>query len=77
MQEMNDEDETCRFLQVWLTPDRRGQKPQYGSTVYSDADRHNKLLRILSGTGASPAWNNVQEGVKTNLHQVCGNQFFN
>jgi redox-sensitive bicupin YhaK (pirin superfamily) len=23
--------ETCRFLQVWLAPDKRGHAPQYGS----------------------------------------------
>lgn len=28
--EMNDGDATCRFLQLWITPDARGHKPQYG-----------------------------------------------
>jgi redox-sensitive bicupin YhaK (pirin superfamily) len=53
---MNDGDETCRFLQVWMTPDRRGHTPQYGSSQYSARDRHNTLLHILSGTGPAPAW---------------------
>ncbi|KAG2483008.1 hypothetical protein HYH03_018088 [Edaphochlamys debaryana] len=54
--EMNDGDAVCRFLQIWLTPDRRGHKPQYGSSRYSKADRHNRLLQILGGTSTPPQW---------------------
>jgi redox-sensitive bicupin YhaK (pirin superfamily) len=32
--EMNEGAETCRFLQLWITPDKRGHKPQYGSSIY-------------------------------------------
>jgi redox-sensitive bicupin YhaK (pirin superfamily) len=59
LQEMNDHDETCRFIQVWLTPDTKAPgygAPKYGSTLYTKADRHNQLLHMLSGTGPSPAW---------------------
>ncbi|KAL4434154.1 hypothetical protein ABPG75_000595 [Micractinium tetrahymenae] len=67
--EMNDGDKTCRFLQVWITPDRRGHEPQYGSSSYDKADRHNKLLHILGGTGAVPAWPGLQKGRCITLHQ--------
>jgi redox-sensitive bicupin YhaK (pirin superfamily) len=59
LQEMNDHDETCRFIQVWLTPDTKAPgygQPKYGSTHYTKADRHNQLLHMLSGTGPTPAW---------------------
>ncbi len=46
-QEMNEGDEVCRFLQMWIVPDKRGHAPQYGSSVYTKADRHNRLLQIL------------------------------
>lgn len=52
---MNEHDEPCRFLQVWLTPERRGVAPRYGSTTYDAADRHNRLLHILHGSGTAPA----------------------
>jgi hypothetical protein len=52
--EMNDGDSTCRFIQVWLTPDKRGHAPQYGSSQYENEDRHNCLLHILGGTGEHP-----------------------
>ena len=70
-QEMNDADVRTRFLQIWMTPDQRGHKPQYGSSEYQKADRHNKLLHLLGGTGQVPDWDNVQNGAGIVLHQVC------
>lgn len=67
--EMNDGDKTCRFLQVWITPDQRGHAPQYGSTRYQKADRHNRLLHILGGTGAVPTWSTVSSNQPIKLHQ--------
>ncbi|KAF6258903.1 RmlC-like cupin [Scenedesmus sp. NREL 46B-D3] len=76
--EMNDHDETCRFIQVWLTPDTTAPgygEPKYGSTRYTKADRHNQLLHMLSGTGPSPAWHSVNGGMAPiRLHQD-GNVF--
>ena len=58
-------------LQIWLTPDQRGHEPQYGSTTYTAEDRHNRLLHILGGTGAAPAWPGVHRaGECIRLHQV-------
>lgn len=68
---MNEKDVRTRFLQIWMNPDRRGHKPQYGSSEYSKADRHNKLLHLLGGTGQLPEWDNVQKGAGISLHQVC------
>lgn len=56
--------------QVWITPDRRGHEPQYGSSTYDKAERHNKLLHILGGTGAVPEWPAVNRGRCIALHQV-------
>ncbi|KAL0050358.1 hypothetical protein WJX82_009631 [Trebouxia sp. C0006] len=67
--EMNEKDERTRFLQIWMTPDRRGHKPQYGSSKYSTADRHNKLLQILGGTQTMPAWETAASGAGITLHQ--------
>ncbi|PNH09578.1 hypothetical protein TSOC_003814 [Tetrabaena socialis] len=67
--EMNDSSDTCRFLQLWITPDRRGHAPQYGSSIYSKADRHNRLLHILGGTGQAPAWPQSHSPNSIHLHQ--------
>ena len=58
-------------VQVWLTPDQRGHKPQYGSAVYTKQDRHNQLLHLLGGTGPAPQWKRLNAGKGTvRLHQV-------
>lgn len=57
--EMNDHPtDTVRLLQVWLLPEAKGLTPQYGSRTFSKAQRHNKLLQLLGGTGAAapPGW---------------------
>ncbi|GBF87789.1 HAD subfamily IA [Raphidocelis subcapitata] len=54
--EENDHEETCRFIQVWLTPAARGLEPQYGSSTHERGARHNRLLQILAGTGPPPDW---------------------
>jgi redox-sensitive bicupin YhaK (pirin superfamily) len=68
LQEMNDGDATCRFLQLWITPNRRGHTPQYGSTRYDKPDRHTRLLRILGGTGLAPAWPGAHSPHSIALH---------
>lgn len=51
--EMNNGDETCRFLQIWITPNQRGLPVQYGSHKFAEAERRNVLLPIIRGKGRS------------------------
>lgn len=67
--EMNDGDVTCRFLQIWLTPDSRGHIPQYGSFMTHPEQRRNVLLAILQGTEPPPPWAVVMPGQPIRLHQ--------
>lgn len=67
---MNDGDQTCRFLQVWMKPEKRGVKPQYRSKRFEKKDRHNKLLHLLGGTGKVPDWPNMSPASQIRLHQV-------
>ena len=68
--EMNDEvEKTCRFIQVWLTPDKRGHQPQYGSLMTTPEERHNKLLAVLQGTGRIPFWASPVPVEPVKLHQ--------
>ena len=55
--------------QTWITPDRRGHAPQYGSAQFAPADRRNRLLHILGGTGDTPAWA-APSGSGIRLHQA-------
>ena len=53
-----------------MTPDERGHTPQYGSARYETADRHNRLLHLLGGTGEVPSWPTVHRaGQCIQLHQ--------
>ena len=37
-----------RFLQIWIFPDNKGYKPNYGDYRFNWDDRHNKWLHIVS-----------------------------
>lgn len=53
--EYNYSDETARFLQIWILPDKRGHLPQYGDYRFNWDDRKNKWLNIVSGmNGTAP-----------------------
>ncbi len=51
--EMNNGATDVRFLQLWITPKEFGIKPRYASKSYTDGDRLNKLLHIVSGPGGA------------------------
>jgi len=41
--------ETLRFLQLWISPNQRGLKPNYGSKSFKPEDRLNRVLHLVSG----------------------------
>lgn len=41
-------DETLRFLQIWIIPDKKGYEPDYGDYKFNWDDRKNKWLHIVS-----------------------------
>ncbi|SMR63163.1 unnamed protein product [Zymoseptoria tritici ST99CH_3D1] len=48
--EMNgSEDEEVHFLQIWAKPNVRGTKPSYCTREYTDAQKEDKLVRIMEG----------------------------
>lgn len=53
--EHNRADELARLLQIWIVPDQRGYKPQYGDHRFEAENRHNQWLQIVSSTkGTAP-----------------------
>lgn len=50
--EMNpSRDTTARFLQIWVIPDRLNVEPRYEQKDFSDQDKKNKFLTIISPDG--------------------------
>lgn len=41
-------EETLRFLQIWIFPDKNGYEPNYGDYKFELKDRKNKWLNIVS-----------------------------
>ena len=46
--EHNHGEETLRFLQIWIFPDKKGYEPNYGEYRFEWNDRKNKWLNIVS-----------------------------
>ncbi|NLV89359.1 MAG: pirin family protein [Tissierellia bacterium] len=46
--EHNFGEETLRFLQIWIYPDKNGYEPNYGDYKFEWNDRKNKWLNIVS-----------------------------
>ena len=42
-----------RLLQIWILPPQKRLEPMYGEELYTESERQNKLLNIVSGKGGS------------------------
>ncbi len=45
--ELNEQDNWCRFLQIWVLPEETGLPVRYGLHKFSFEDRKNKLFHII------------------------------
>ncbi len=50
--------EPVRFIQIWIQPNVKNVKPNYGSRVYQDEERKNKWLHLISN------WQKAEEDKK-------------
>ncbi len=48
--EFNHSNEDLRILQIWIMPDKKGYKPNYGDYRFNWRDRTNNWLHMVSGT---------------------------
>ena len=42
-----------RFIQIWIMPSERGLDPGVEQKVFTQADRTDRLLRVISGDGGA------------------------
>lgn len=45
--------EPVKFLQIWVFPDKRNVQPRYDQKTFTDADKRNKLVTVVSPVGAN------------------------
>ncbi len=48
--ELNEQNDWCRFLQIWVLPETPNLPVRYGLHKFSFEDRKNKLLQIICGS---------------------------
>ncbi|QKG51861.1 pirin family protein [Hymenobacter sp. BRD67] len=49
--------EAVKFLQIWVFPNKRGVTPRYAQQSFPPAERHNKLLQVVSpNPGEGNVW---------------------
>jgi redox-sensitive bicupin YhaK (pirin superfamily) len=58
----NSKDETLRFLQIWILPDRNGHAPNYGDCRFGVEERKNRWLSVASGA------DNADNGAPIKVH---------
>ena len=44
-------DKTVKFFQIWVFPKEKNVKPRYDQKNFTDAEKHNKLLTVVSPLG--------------------------
>jgi quercetin 2,3-dioxygenase len=54
------DDKPVKFFQIWVFPNKENVKPRYDQKTFTEAEKHNKLLTIVSPVGNA-------DGV--NIHQ--------
>lgn len=56
----NHKEKDLRLLQIWILPPKKGLEPIYGEELYTNSDRKNRLLNIVS---------NQRGNAKVKIHQ--------
>ena len=53
-------DKPVKFFQIWIFPNKKNVKPRYDQKTFTEAEKHNKLLTIVSPVGY-PDGVNIQQ----------------
>jgi redox-sensitive bicupin YhaK (pirin superfamily) len=57
----NNQDEAVKFLQIWVIPNKRNIAPRYDQKTFSEEEKKNKLLTIVSPAGSPEGVNIYQD----------------
>ena len=54
-------DRPVKFFQIWIFPNKKNVTPRYDQKSFSDADKHNKLLTVVSPLGTDDGGVQIQQ----------------
>ncbi len=54
-------DKEVKFFQIWVFPSKRNVEPHYDQQNFTDADKHNKLLTVVSPLGTNDGGVQIQQ----------------
>ena len=54
-------DKTVKFFQIWVFPKEKNVKPRYDQKNFSDDEKHNKLLTVVSPLGTEDGGVQIQQ----------------
>jgi redox-sensitive bicupin YhaK (pirin superfamily) len=54
-------DQEVRFFQIWVFPNKKNVTPRYDQKNFSDADKQNKLLTVVSPLGTKDGGVQIQQ----------------
>lgn len=63
-------DKPVEFFQIWVLPNVKDVKPRYDQKSFSEADRHNKLLTVISPLGTEDGGVQVHQDAWFSLGQL-------
>lgn len=46
-------DQPVKFFQIWVFPNKKNVQPRYDQQTFADAEKHNRLLTVVSPVGSS------------------------
>jgi redox-sensitive bicupin YhaK (pirin superfamily) len=59
-----------KFLQIWVFPKQRNVTPRYDQKTFSDEEKHNKLLTVVSPVGAADGGIQIHQDAWFNLGKL-------
>ncbi|HEY0041643.1 MAG TPA: pirin family protein [Flavisolibacter sp.] len=54
-------DRQVKFLQIWVFPDKQNVAPRYDQQTFSNEEKHNRLLTVVSPVGTSDGGVQIQQ----------------
>jgi redox-sensitive bicupin YhaK (pirin superfamily) len=66
-------DQPVRFFQIWVYPNKKNVTPRYDQKNFTDADKHNRLLTVVSPIGTTDGGVQIQQDAWFSLGKLDKN----